>query len=525
MTYKRPTLQVDALYREAQELLVPDDGYNRALVHQVHPSRWTNPTPARCYNLVVVGGGTAGLVAAVGAASLGAKVALVEEHFLGGDCLNVGCVPSKALLRSARALYEAHTLERFGVKGSHQVHADFAAVMARMRRLRAELAPNDSVWRLRDLGVDVFLGKACFVATDTIEVNGARLRFRRAIIATGSRPSIPPIPGLDRVGFLTNETIFSLTELPRRLVVLGAGPIGCELGQAFRRFGSEVVMVALDPRLLPRDDPEASSLVERQFRSEGIELALGATVRSVGIRGGRKVVTFAIGDGVREIEGDELLVATGREPVLSSLKLWAAGVQFDRHGVWVDEYLRTTNRRIYAAGDVCSRYKFTHAADAMARIALENALFFPRRRVSDVVFPWCTYTDPEVAHVGMTPAEAQAVGDAVAVFRMPLEHVDRAVLDGEPDGFAKLYVEKRSGRVLGATLVARHAGEMIGEMCLAVASRQRAGKLSQTVHPYPTQAEVWRKLGDAWNRTKLTPRLGSVLRRYFAVWRWQWSIV
>lgn len=508
--------------KPAQTLILPDDAHNRTLVENVHPSAWVNPTPVGRYNLVVLGAGTAGLVSAVGAAGLGAKVAIVERHLMGGDCLNFGCVPSKGILRAARAAQAVRTAEAFGVRTGGAVHLDFAAAMERMRRLRAGISHNDSAHRLAKLGVDVFIGEAKFVDRDAVEVGGQRLRFSRAVIATGAHAASLPIPGLAEVGFLTNETVFSLTELPRRLIVIGAGPIGCELAQAFRRFGSEVTVVSLDPRLLPREDADAAAILAEQFKSEGIATALGAKVLRLERRGEGKTLVFERDGRQGTVVGDEVLVAVGRAPNVEGLGLDVAGVAFDKTGVKVDERLRTSNRRIYAAGDICSVYKFTHAADAMARVVLQNALFsvgiWGRKKASALVIPWCTYTEPEVAHVGFYEKEAQERGLDVVTLTVPLKELDRAVLDGEGDGFARVHVEKKSGRILGATLVAAHAGEMIAEMSLAVTAGLSLPTVGKTIHPYPTQAEAWKRLADSWNRARLTPRVRGFFE-WFLRWR------
>lgn len=500
-----------------QTLVFPDDQHNRELVANVHPQTWTNPKPSGRYNLLVVGAGTAGLVSAVGAAGLGAKVAIVEKHLLGGDCLNFGCVPSKALLRAARAAYDARRAEAYGVRASG-VEVDFAAAMERMRRLRADISRNDSVRRLTALGIDVFIGEAKFAARDAVEVNGQRLDFARAVIATGARPASPAIPGLAEARFLTNETVFSVPGLPRRLVVIGAGPIGCEMAQAFRRFGSDVTLLSRAERLLPRDDPDAAATLSAQLEREGIRMEFGARISRVERRGGEKAVLYERRGTRSEAVSDDLLVAAGRVPNLDGLGLEAAGVRFDETGVQVDDCLRTSNRRVYSAGDVCSSFKFTHAADALARIVLQNALFFGRKRASALVIPWCTYTDPEVAHVGFHEQAARERGFDVATLTVPMAEVDRAVLDGEAEGFARVHVDRKRGRILGATLVARHAGEMIGEMALAVSAGMSLAAETRTIHPYPTQSEVWKRLGDAWNRSRLTPRVRRLLEHVFE-WR------
>jgi len=498
--------------------VLPDDAHNRELVANVHPQGWENPKPNGRYNLVVIGGGTAGLVSAMGAAGLGARVALIERHLLGGDCLNYGCVPSKALIRAARAVFDAREVASFGGSASEPISLDFAAVMERMRRLRAGIAHHDSAKRFADSGIDVFLGDAKFVSPEAVEVAGARLRFARAVIATGARAVSLPIPGLAEAGFLTNESVFSVTALPRRLAVIGAGPIGCELAQAFRRFGSEVTILSVDPRVLPREDPDAAAVLHAQLAEEGISLVLGATLTSVAGGPESKKISFDRGQGPEEVMADAILVAVGRAPNVEGLGLEAAGVAFDRSGVKVDDRLRTANPRIYAAGDICSPYKFTHAADAMARVVLQNALFMGRKKASSLVIPWSTYTDPEAAHVGIYEQEAKERGLSVKTFTVQLGEIDRAVLDGETKGFARLHIDERNGRILGATVVARHAGEMVGEVCLAMTEGLSASSLSKTIHPYPTQAEVWKRLGDAYARTRLKPWIKRLFERYFG-WR------
>ncbi|CAN5916442.1 mercuric reductase [soil metagenome] len=448
--------------------ITPPDKHNRTLLGNVHPPDWQNPEPRGRYNLVVVGAGTAGLVAAAGAAGLGARVALVEKHLMGGDCLNVGCVPSKALLRAARAAADVREASVFGVQKPDGFTVDFPAVMERMRRLRAQISPNDSAARFRDLGVDVFLGGGRFQGPDTLEVDGRALRFSKAVIATGTKASAPPIPGLAEAGYLTNETVFSLTERPGRLAVIGAGPIGCELAQAFARFGSQVTLLEALHQILGREDRNAASIVERSLRGDGIEINCCAKIVQVRSEGAEKVLELESEEGTHELRVDEILVGVGRTPNVEGLGLDAAGVAFEKVGVTVDDRLRTSNPRIFAAGDVCSRYKFTHAADAMARIVIQNALFLGRARASALTIPWCTYTDPELAHVGLTEPDIQAQGIRYQTLTQDLAEVDRAVLDGEASGFVKVHIRQGSDEILGATIVARHAGEMISELTLAM---------------------------------------------------------
>ena len=499
----------------AERLTVaPPDDFNRGLLDNVHPAGWTNPEPPPRYHLVVVGGGTAGLVCAAGAAGLGARVALVERDLLGGDCLNVGCVPSKAVLRAARAAAEVRTAGRFGVRAG-EAAVDFPAVMERMRRLRSELSGHDSAGRFRGLGVDVYLGSGRFTGKDTVEVAGKTLRFRRAVIATGARAARPGVPGLEEVGYLTNESVFNLTELPRRLAVVGAGPIGCELAQAFARFGAEVLLIGKQPTLLPREDAEAAAMVKAAMERDGVKLLVGVQTVCAEQSGADKLIR--LGDG-RELRVDAVLVGVGRAPNVADLGLEAAGVKYDLNkGVSVDDRLRTTNPRVYAAGDVCSRYQFTHMADAEARIVIQNALFYGGAKASDLVVPWCTYTEPEVAHVGLYAHEATEKGIEIETLVQAMGGVDRAVLDGDADGFVKVHLRKGTDRIVGATIVAAHAGEMISEVTLAMVGGRGLGTLGKTIHPYPTQAEALRKVADAYNRTRLTPFVKGLFRRWF---RW-----
>jgi pyruvate/2-oxoglutarate dehydrogenase complex dihydrolipoamide dehydrogenase (E3) component len=495
----------------------PADEFNKELVENAHPSDWNNPKPAGRYNLVVVGAGTAGLVAAAGAAILGAKVALVERHLMGGDCLNYGCVPSKALIRASRAAYAITEAREFGIEAPAPA-IEFADVMRRVRRVRAEIAPHDSVQRFAGLGVDVFLGHGHFTGKRSLEVEGERLEFRKAIIATGERAAVLPIPGLAEAGYLTNETVFSLTALPRRLIVIGGGPIGCELAQAFVRLGSQVSLVSDVPRLLPKEDTDVAALLEKQFRSEGIELILGAKVERAERSAVGKILIVDCGQRKQTVVGDEILLAVGRTPNVEGLNLEAAGVHYDNKVVTVDDHLRTSNKNILAAGDIGSRYHFTHAAEALGRIALQNALFFGRKRASDLVIPWCTYTNPEIAHVGMNEEEARKSGIEIETFTLPFAENDRGVVDGDTAGFARVHASKKNGRVLGATLVSRHAGESIGELVMAIQHGIKVGALGAVIHPYPTEAEIIKRLGDLSQRGRLKPWMKQTLVKTFQ-WR------
>ena len=497
--------------------VAPPDEANLELVNRVHPPTWRNPEPASTYDLVVLGAGTAGLVSAMGAAGLGARVALVERHLLGGDCLNTGCVPSKAVIRSARVVGEVKRAAGLGVT-TGSLHVDFGAVMRRMRQRRAAIAVHDSAERLRAAGVDVFFGPAAFVDDRTVAVENQRLRFRRAVIATGGRPTAPPVRGLDSVPFFTNETIFSLTELPRRLLVIGAGPIGCELAQTFARFGSSVTVLDHAPQVLPRDEADAAAIVRRSLESDGVRFELGVTLESVSSTPGELTIRYSRAPqestGAISIAGDALLVAAGRAPNIEGLNLDAAGVRSTVHGVTANDRLQTSNPRVYASGDVCSQYKFTHAADAMSRIVIQNALFYGRRKASALVIPWVTYTDPEVGHVGVSEADVAKAEGRLQTITIPLSSVDRAVVDDETEGFVRVHHEK--GRLRGCTIVATHAGEMIAEAAYALTHGGTLSALSATIHPYPTQTEALRKAGDAYRRQSLTPGVRKWLERYFA---------
>lgn len=450
--------------------LLEDDPEDRRLREQVRPANWVNPPAAPRYHLVVVGAGTAGLVCAAGAAALGARVALVERHLLGGDCLHAGCVPSKSLLASAR-----------------DKPGDFAAAMQRLRRQRADLAKHDSAERFRSLGVDVFFGTGRFQAKDCLEVAGQSLRFRRAVLATGSRPVRPVLPGIDN--YLTHEEIFTLTEPPSRLQVIGAGPMGCELAQAFARLGVSVTLVERAGRVLPREDEDAAAVVQTALQNEGI----------------RFVTQPESGFPVT-------LVAVGRTPNLEDLGLEAADVRTNEQGLIVNDYLQTSNPRIFAAGDVVSPYKFTHAADAMARLVIRNALFGGWGRFSQLVVPWCTYTQPEIGRVGLSLAQVRERNIPYEEFLIPFAQVDRAVLDGQDAGFVRFLVRKGTSKPLGVTAVGHQVGELLGTVALLLAQGRCLTELSSAIFPYPTRNEVLRKLGDAANRTRLTPWVRRLLR-------------
>ena len=502
-----------------EAFIQPVDEYNRALIKNVHPLDWVNPQPAPLYDLVVIGAGTAGLVVAAGAAGLGLglKVALIEKNLMGGDCLNVGCLPSKCIIRSARVMGDLRDVDRFGIHASSDFDIDFGLVMERMRRIRAEVSKHDSAERFRNLGVDVFFGAAQFINESAIAVNDKQLKFKKAVIATGARAVAPQITGLEEAGYLTNETVFSLSDRPKRLAVIGGGPIGCELAQAFHRLGCEVTLLHKNTQLLDREDVEAAEIVQQGFEREGLNLVLGCAIARVEKTDTGKVLHYQQNGIEHQIEVDEILVGAGRAPNVEGLNLEALGVDYDKErGVIVNDYLQTTNPRIYAAGDICMNWKFTHAADAAARIVIKNTLFSPfglgKSKLSDLVMPWVTYTDPEIAHVGLYAKEARAKGLEVDEIKIPFASVDRAIYDGETNGFVKILHQRGSDRILGATIVARHAGEMISEVTLAIASKQGLNSLSSVIHSYPTQAEAIKKAADAYRKTLLTPRTQFFLK-------------
>lgn len=491
------------------------------LESQVRPPQWENPKPADRYDLVVIGGGPAGLVAAAAAAGLGAKVALVERKFLGGDCLNTGCVPSKALISAARTAALVRRAREFGVRLPEEPVVDFAVVMERMRQLRARLSSNDSAQRFRELGVDVFFGQGRFLNGSQVEVRGAKLAFRRAVIATGSRAVAPAIPGLDSIDPLNHESLFGLTQLPRRLAVIGAGPIGCEMAQAFQQFGSQVTLLESAPGILTREDRDAAWVVQNAMEREGVrvrcdvrELTL-APQHDAAEHGGVVLIRGVSQSQGWEAVADRVLVAAGRAANVEGLDLEYAGVAYGSKGIQVNDRLQTTNPRIYAAGDVCSAFPFTHAADAMARVVIQNALFWGRKQASTLLIPWCTYTTPELAHVGISQTLAESRGMCVDVYQEHFSECDRAVLDGDDAGFVRVLCRRGTDQILGVTIVGAHAGDLIGEASLAMKYRLGLAKFSGAIHPYPTRADILRKLGDQYQRTKLKPWVKTLLRWRF----------
>lgn len=500
----------------------PKDEHNTKLLDNVHPKDWVNPQDINSYTLLVVGAGSGGLVAAAGSAGIGAKVCIIEKHLMGGDCLNVGCVPSKALIRAARAVKDVYSAKEFGITLTSSPDLNFGFAMERLRKIRSNISKHDSYERFsRDLGVAVYQGEAKFVASDKVEVAGKTLTFKKAVIATGASPAVPPF--LRSVPFLTNSTIFNLTELPPKICVIGAGPIGLELAQAMARFGSKVTVFVRGDKLLPKEDRDAAKIVHEALIEDGINILFNikfnkVTLSSEGNKYSSPWNTTTIhvtqnGEG-KEFSCEALIVATGRAPNVENIGLEAAGIEFDKkRGVHINQYLQTTNKNVYAVGDVCSKFQFTHVADFMARTVIRNALFFGSGKHTSLLVPWATYTEPEVAHVGLYEHDMNSRNIAFDTYMKKFSEVDRAICDGELQGFVKIHCKKGSDEILGATIVNANAGNMISEVTLAMQMKVGLGSLAYVIHPYPTQAEAIRMCGDLYNKTRLTSKTKGLLSR------------
>ena len=498
-------------------ITAPQDAWEDKRLADLHPVAWANPKPMDRYQLVIVGAGSAGVAAAELAIAMGLKVAMIERHLIGGTCLNTGCVPSKALIRTARLYADMRNAGRYGGKVPDHIEVDFTAVMDRVRRIRSHLSGGSSVRRMASLGVDMFFGNVLFTAADTLMVNDLTLRFGKAMIATGTRPHIPNVPGLREAGFLTNATVFNLTELPKRLLVIGGGPVGCELAQAFRQLGSKVTIVQDKPLFLEKEERDAAQILSDAFARDGIEVRLNTTATAVRVENGVKQVDLLSADYKSTIEVDAILTGVGRVPNVQGMDLEKAGVKFDdKKGISVDDFLATNNPRIYAAGDVCLEDQYTDTAAASARIVVNNAFMRGRMRLSELVIPWCTYTDPEIAHVGLYVREANLKGIPVKTFTVPMHQIDRAVTDSEEGGFVKIHIREGTDTILGATIVARHAGEMINEITLAMVAKIGLRTLARVIHAYPTQAEAIREAAKAYSRTRITSRLRARLQKWLA---------
>jgi len=471
------------------------------------------------YNLVVLGAGSGGLTVAAGGVGLGARVALLERHRMGGDCLNSGCVPSKALLRVAKAAHAVRTAGAYGLGGVAPLpRQDLGAAMGYVRAAQARIAPHDSVERFAGLGVDVHLsaGRLRSAHEVTLTPSGATLWGRHIVLATGSQPRIPDVPGLAEAGFLTNETVFDCEHLPAALLVVGGGPIGVELGQAFARLGSQVTIASGSQHVLPREDPDVAAVLAQALRREGIALLDHARAVRASLQDGKKHVTVRTPDDEQTVVVDEILVAVGRRPNTDDLGLEAVGVAVDRRGVTIDRACRTSVPSIWAIGDVAGPYQFTHWANYQARIVLRNTLF-PGTSSCDLdTMPWTTFTEPEVARVGLSETQARERGLAYDVFTARFDDNDRAICDGEPDGFVKVLTRRGRGTILGAAIVHAHAGELLAELTLAKKHGLALSKLSSAIHVYPTLVEANRAVGDAYLQGKLRPGMRQALARVFA---------
>ncbi|GFE69571.1 NAD(P)/FAD-dependent oxidoreductase [Chroococcus sp. FPU101] len=470
------------------------------------------------YDLVVIGGGSAGLVVASAAAQLKAKVALVEKHRLGGDCLWFGCVPSKSLIQASRIAYQVKHSDRFGIY-TQPPQIDFPKTIDYVQDVIKAIEPNDSQIRFRGLGVNVIFGEGQFIDPKTFLVNQQKLTARAFVIATGSRAKIPAIKDLEDVGYLTNEQVFTLSQQPKSLAIIGTGPIGCELGQAFQRLGTQVTLIGSQEKLLSKEDPEVAQVVEQQFIQEDIKIFKNAKIEKVSLNNSKKCLW--IGD--HQIIADEILVAAGRTPSIESLNLEAAKVQFNQKGIEVNSKLQTTNPKIYACGDVIGGYQFTHVAGYEASIVIQNALFFPFKKTNYRVIPWTTFTDPEVARVGLTEQQArEQYGDEIVILKQDFYHVDRAQAENATEGFAKI-ITRNNGEILGGHIVGASAGELIHEIVLAMTQKLSVSALGG-IHVYPTLSEVNSKAALLLTKQKYAKNqpLQNSLARLFSVLR-KWS--
>ena len=454
-------------------------------------------------DLLILGGGVGGLVTASVASQLGLKVTLIESSDkLGGDCLHYGCVPSKALLHCARLFHQQRRAAARGLGGAADPAVDIAAVNAYIRSVIDTLQQHDDPERFRSYGCEVLFGRGRFVGPNRVEVNGEIRKGRRIVIATGSSPFVPPIEGLAEAGYLTNEAMFSLDALPGHLAVLGGGPIGIEMAQAFRRLGSRVTVLMRGDTILPNDDPELATLLQASLAEEGIEFIIDSELLRVDREAdGRRRLTLKLPSGESQLVVDELLVATGRKPNTEGLELTSAGVEENRQGIVVDKRLRTSNRRIYACGDVCGPYRFTHMAEYQAGIVISNALFRFPKSADYSLFPWVTYTDPELAGVGLSEKQAKEQGLEVEILRFPFRDVDRAVVEGTTVGLTKFVVRK--GKILGATILGPHAGELLHEIVLAIKTGSSIGTISAAIHAYPTLSQIHRRTVNTHYGAKL----------------------
>ena len=466
------------------------------------------------YDLIVIGGGSGGLVCAAGGAGLGAKVALIEKKKLGGDCLNTGCVPSKALIRSATVIHTLQKAKTYGIKEC-TFQFDFSDIMARVKTIQKQIEPHDSPERFQNLGVDVKFGTYTFKNSHELTNGKETLYGKRIVIATGSSPFVPPIPGCEEKKCLTSDSIWHLTTLPKRLVVIGGGPIGSEVAQAFARFGSQVTLIDMAPGILPREDSDLKEYVQKAFVEDGIQFRFKAQLKKVNHGASSHTVTFEYQGKEETLECDGIFVAVGRKPNTAGLDLEKAGIATHKGGIVINSYCQTSLPHVYACGDVAGPYQFTHFADYQARLILRNALFPGKAKADYRVVPWCTYTDPELARVGLSQTEAQQKNISHDVFTYDLSDLDRAVCDGQGQGMVKVVTQKGKDKILGAAIVGFHAGDLLQEFVFAMKNNLGLKSISQTIHPYPTMSEATRRVSDLWMKSKLTPTLSKLFKWYF----------
>jgi pyruvate/2-oxoglutarate dehydrogenase complex dihydrolipoamide dehydrogenase (E3) component len=470
------------------------------------------------YDVVVIGGGAAGLTSCGLAATLGAKVIMIEAERLGGDCTWYGCVPSKTLLRASKVVRQARDAEKYGLSGTDPAFS-FKRLMEHVRHVRQEVYEDaDRPEIYENLGIEVRSGHASFLNEHAVQIEGrdaGPVTGRYIVIATGAKAFVPPIPGLDNIPHLTNETLFELEEQPGHLAIVGGGPIGTEMAQAFARLGTTVTVIDMLDRILSKDDAEASRLMQGVLERDGVRLELGSNVRGVSSPGGQIDIEISRDDGEVTVSADALLMATGRRANISTLNLQAAGVEIGKGGVIVNDRCRTSQRHIYAVGDVTGRYQFTHMSEHMAKVAMTNALLKVPVKIDARHVPWVTFTDPEVAHVGATADELAEFGTNFRTYRFPYSKVDRALTDGEAEGFIKVHAKPSTGRVLGVDIVGKSAGELISEYALAMKNRIPMRKISDTIHPYPTYGLGARRAADQWYVQKQSPTLVKLLKGIF----------
>jgi len=514
------TMQVESVL----DIAPLDCLHNQKLLNNCHPPMWKNPTnPPEKYNLVAIGGGAGGLVSVAESSRKGAKCAIIEKHLYGGDCLVAGCVPSKALLKCAKIIYNSVVRgKEFGLTVENY-NVDFGAIFERMRKIRADISPADSAEKFTKLlGVDVFIGTAIFTGKNTIKIGDQEIKFAKCIIASGGTPTVPNIPGLKNVRFMTNLTFFNQTTRPKRLGVIGCGPIGAELSQAMSLFGSEVHIFNRSAQILGKEDPEAAEVVKGAMEESGCKFYMNSKLQSIEYaadepdeNGDRVIkITYEIDGETSTVEVDRLLIATGRKPNVEGFGLDVAGVKYDaRGGVEINDFLQTSNPDIYAVGDCCTRYQFTHVSDKMAKIAHNNALFSLKQKFSDLVIPWVTYTHPEVAHVGLYEADCEEKGIAYDKWVAPHKHNDRAICDGETKGFTKILCKKGTDTIIGATVVAESAGDILMGLTVSMTNGVGLEAIGLTIHPYPTVSMTAGGCGNQLLRSKITPLTKDCLRK------------